>query len=68
MESSNEKNNMNVSSEKGVIAVDDYTLVELSLEETLVEFSSDSTADPSKWIFVSYILLTDGFTYLHNFC
>lgn len=52
---------MTVYSKKGVIAVNDYTLVELSSEETLVAFSSDSTADPSKWIFVSYIFFTgDG--------
>lgn len=32
----------------------DYTLVDLSPHETLVEFQEDSQADPNNWSFVSY--------------
>lgn len=33
----------------------DYTLVELSPQETLVEFSDDSSADPNNWTLVSWL-------------
>ena len=32
----------------------DYILVELSPQETLVEFSNDSSADPNNWTLVSF--------------
>ena len=32
----------------------DYTLVDLSPHETLVEFQEDSQADPNNWSFVRY--------------
>lgn len=58
MENSNEKATITVHSEKRHNETDDYTLVELSPEETLVEFSPHLTADPNQWIFVSYIMST----------
>jgi hypothetical protein len=35
----------------------DYTLVDLSPHETLVEFQEDSQANPNNWSFVSYYIL-----------
>lgn len=32
----------------------DYTLLDLSPHETLVEFHEDSQANPNNWSFVSY--------------
>lgn len=58
MESCNEKATITMKTEKNINTKDDFTLVELSPEETLVEFSPDSSADPSSWIFVSYIMFT----------
>lgn len=34
----------------------DYTLVDLSPDETLVEFQEDSQANPTNWSFVSFHL------------
>lgn len=58
MESSNEKATVTMKTEKDINTKDDFILVELSREETLVEFSPDSSADPNSWIFVSYIMFT----------
>lgn len=36
---------------------ENYTLIDLTPEETLVEFSKDSTADPTNWTLVSLNIL-----------
>jgi len=58
MESSNEKAAITVQSDENLTGKDDYTLVELSPEKTLVRFSPDSAADPNRWMLVSYIVYT----------
>lgn len=40
--------------------VQDYTLVALSPQETLVEFSNDSSADPNNWTLVSLLSRVHG--------
>lgn len=57
MESFNEKATITMKTEKNINTKDDFTLVEMSPEETLVEFSPDSSADPNSWIFVSFIIM-----------
>ena len=45
-----------VDPEKKMLQDDDYTLVQLSAEETLVEFSEGSKANPVNWNFVSLVI------------